>query len=124
MIYLNALKSQMGANKKRQMSTDENTVCAKPLKTSVPISNMKGADMDKKNILIIGLFGLIWTVALQAGETKVSGEVWNRYMMQQKESKTTLSQLSVDRGYLALEPVLSDKIKGRFTLLLLSQDVK
>ncbi len=78
--------------------------------------------MDKKNILIIGLFGLIWTVALQAGETKVSGEVWNRYMMQQKESKTTLSQLSVDRGYLTLEPVLSDKIKGRFTLDFFSSD--
>ncbi len=72
--------------------------------------------MHKKNILIIAMIFLTGTVALQAGETKVAGEIWNRYVMLRKDGKTTLNQFSFDRGYLTLEPKLSDKIKGRFTL--------
>ncbi|MCX8015225.1 MAG: hypothetical protein N2748_04325, partial [candidate division WOR-3 bacterium] len=82
----------------------------------------KGAVMLKKTILKIALLLLTWAVALQAGETKVAGEIWNRYMRQRKDDKTTLSQFSFDRGYLTLEPVLSDKIKGRFTLDFFSSD--
>ncbi len=82
----------------------------------------KGAFMLKKTILKIALLFLFWAVALQAGETKVAGELWNRYMMNRKDDKTTLSQFSFDRGYLTLEPVLSDKIKGRFTLDFFSSD--
>lgn len=78
--------------------------------------------MLQKTILKIALILLTWAVALQAGETKVAGELWNRYMMQRKDDKTTLSQFSFDRGYLTLEPKLSDKIKGRFTLDFFSSD--
>ncbi len=78
--------------------------------------------MLKKNILKIILLLLTWAVALQATETKVAGEIWNRYMNQRKDGKTTLSQFSFDRGYLTLEPKLSDKIKGRFTLDFFSSD--
>ncbi|MEO0091107.1 MAG: hypothetical protein ABIK61_00110 [candidate division WOR-3 bacterium] len=78
--------------------------------------------MLKKNILKVTLLLLFWAVALKAGETKVAGEIWNRYMMQRKDNKTTLNQFSFDRGYLTLEPKLSDKIKGRFTLDFFSSD--
>lgn len=82
----------------------------------------KGAYMLKKTILKIALMFLTWAVALQASETKVAGEIWNRYMMRRKDDETILSQFSFDRGYLTLEPVLSDKIKGRFTLDFFSSD--
>lgn len=78
--------------------------------------------MLKKTILKIALMFLTWAVALQAGEIKISGEIWNRYLMNRKDGSTSLSQISVDRGYLTLEPVLSDKIKGRFTLDFFSSD--
>jgi len=82
----------------------------------------KGARMLKKTILKIALTFLTWAVALQAGETKVAGEIWNRYVTNRKDSKTTSSQFSFDRGYFTLEPKLSDKIKGRFTLDFFSSD--
>lgn len=78
--------------------------------------------MHKKNILIIAMIFLTGTAALHAGETKVSGTIWNRYVMRRKDGKTTLNQFSFDRGYLTLEPKLSDKIKGRFTLDFFSSD--
>ncbi|MCX7784612.1 MAG: hypothetical protein N2201_00030 [candidate division WOR-3 bacterium] len=82
----------------------------------------KGVIMLKKTVIKLTLLFLTWTVGLQAGETKVAGEIWNRYMVYRKDNKTTLNQFSFDRGYLTLEPKLSDKIKGRFTLDFFSSD--
>lgn len=78
--------------------------------------------MLKKTILKIALTFLTWAVALQAGETKVAGEIWNRYLVNRKDGINISNQFSFDRGYLTLEPVLSDKIKGRFTLDFFSSD--
>lgn len=78
--------------------------------------------MLKKTILKIALLFLTWAVALQAGETKVTGTIWNRYIIRQKDGKTIYNQFSFDRGYLTFEPKLDDKIKGRFTLDFFSSD--
>jgi hypothetical protein len=78
--------------------------------------------MLNKTTIKIALVLLTGAATLSAGEIKVTGVVWNRYTLKRSNDRTTYSQFSLDRGYLTLEPKLSDKIKGRFTLDFFSSD--
>jgi len=60
--------------------------------------------------------------SLTAGETKLSMEIWNRYSANLDGTTLTSGLFSVERGYFSLEPVISDNLKGRFTLDFFSSD--
>ncbi|MBN1899407.1 MAG: hypothetical protein JW827_11570, partial [Spirochaetes bacterium] len=49
-------------------------------------------------------------------ELKLSMELWNRYTATIQNNAWTKRQFSLERGYLGLEPKLTDKISGRFTI--------
>ncbi|MEO0132026.1 MAG: hypothetical protein ABIK73_03720 [candidate division WOR-3 bacterium] len=79
---------------------------------------------NNKNTIatIILLLTIVLTVPINALEVKLTNEVWNRYLLERKDGQTVKSQISLDRGYLTLEPSLNERIKGRFTLDFFSSD--
>ncbi|MDD5529218.1 MAG: hypothetical protein PHX21_04235 [bacterium] len=66
---------------------------------------------------------------LEAGETTLSMELWNRFTQTRTKPKITAdyqdvtrNAFSLERGYFGLESKFSDNIKGKFTIDLFSTD--
>ncbi len=70
--------------------------------------------------LLLSIITVISTV--NAMETKLSMEIWNRYTLVMENSEIQKNYFSVERGYFRLEPVFNDKVKGRFNLDFFSSD--
>jgi hypothetical protein len=81
----------------------------------------------KKHYALICLI-LLLAVLANAQSTKLSGEFWSRWTMEQSRNAATgddeilKNYLALERGYLGLETVLSDDVKARFTIDLFSSD--
>lgn len=65
---------------------------------------------------------MILSASLSAAETKLSMELWGRYTADVSGMDINSSEISLARGYFSIEPAISDKIKGRFTLDFSSSD--
>lgn len=88
-----------------------------------------------KKLLTITLLGLILVPALlNSVDLKISGEMWNRWTLQNGmipadtsmtvyNSGITKNFFSLERGYVGLEAKFSDTIKGRFTVDIFSTDL-
>ncbi|MCS7258885.1 MAG: hypothetical protein NZ601_05950 [candidate division WOR-3 bacterium] len=83
---------------------------------------MHNTNHKKIKTIIMSLLITAFVLNIYALEVKLTNEVWNRYLLERKDGQTTKSQISLDRGYLTLEPTLNDQIKGRFTLDFFSSD--
>lgn len=70
--------------------------------------------------LLLSIITVMSTV--NAMETKLSMELWNRHTITMENSEITKNSFSLERGYFRLEPVFNDKVKGRFNLDFFSSD--
>ena len=84
--------------------------------------------MNKLILIITCVFALLATM-VWAEEIKVSGEMWNRWTMENGTTPgDTLNAemrqnfFSLERGYVGLETKFTDNIKGRFTVDIFSTD--
>ncbi len=84
--------------------------------------------MNKLILIITCVFALLATM-VWAEEIKVSGEMWNRWTMENGTTPgDTLNAemrqnfFSLERGYVGLEAKFTDNIKGRFTVDIFSTD--
>jgi hypothetical protein len=79
------------------------------------------------SFLVAAAVGGILLFAPEAGQAvpvKVKGEIWARWtgVIETNSARfsdlnpLTVSRMSVERGYLSIEPTLSDTVSGRFTL--------
>jgi hypothetical protein len=82
-----------------------------------------------KKIIWITLIGLILSVQLYCQELKITGEMWNRWTLENGKAPGDSSNIilknyfSLERGYIGLEPKFSETIKGRFTVDIFSSDL-
>ena len=88
-----------------------------------------------KKLIAISLLGLFLVPALMsAQELKLSGEMWNRWTLENGQvpadtsmtvfnSGITRNFFSLERGYIGLEAKFSDSVKGRFTVDIFSSDI-
>jgi hypothetical protein len=73
-------------------------------------------------VLLIGffVFAPVFLAGGEPGETKVSMLLWNRYTSQIENNEFGIemprSEFALKRGYLRIEPTITDKIDGRFNL--------
>lgn len=67
-------------------------------------------------LLSLGFLTFAVVTSLIGAETKVSMTLWNRYTAELVDGDFTGSVFSLERGYLRIEPTLSDKVKGRFNI--------
>lgn len=82
-----------------------------------------------KHILVLMIIILMSTVLL-AQETKLSGEFWGRWTMENGRAAADTTKnvmlknhLALDRGYLGFETKFSESTKARFTIDLFSTDL-
>jgi hypothetical protein len=81
----------------------------------------------KKHYVLFILILLICSVSM-AQSTKLSGEFWSRWTMQQSRNAATgddeilKNYIALERGYLGLETKFSEDTKARFTVDLFSTD--
>jgi len=69
--------------------------------------------------LIIGFFVVATPLSIvggEVGETKISMLLWNRYTSEIVDGEILSSEFALKRGYLRIEPTLTEKISGRFNL--------
>ena len=69
-------------------------------------------------VLLIGFFVFIpvFLARGEVGETKVSMLLWNRYTNEIVDGDILSSEFALKRGYLRIEPTITEKISGRFNL--------
>ena len=83
----------------------------------------------KKLLWIIALAILAMPGMLLAQELKLTGEMWNRYTLENgiapgdSTDATLKNYFSLERGYIGLEPKFSETVKGRFTVDMFSTDL-
>lgn len=65
---------------------------------------------------IMGLFVAVFPVSLIGGETKLSMLLWNRYTNETVGGELNANGFTLERGYLRIEPTITDRIDGRFNL--------
>lgn len=82
-----------------------------------------------KNFSLLIILALLCLGTLSAQEIKLSGEMWNRWTLDNgktagdpNSSSIRSNFFSLERGYLGLEAKFTDNIKGRFTADLFSTD--
>lgn len=80
---------------------------------------------------MIGMGLLLLPLSTQALETKLSGEFWGRWILENARVKQTddtykdrltKNYMSLERGYLGLETKFTENTKGRFTIDIFSTD--
>jgi hypothetical protein len=83
--------------------------------------------MNKMLCLILP--ALLLTGILPAQELKITGEMWNRWTLENGTAPGDSSDailrnnFSLERGYIGVEPIFSETIKGRFTVDIFSTDL-
>jgi len=82
-----------------------------------------------KQIILMLILGILLVPGIvQAQELKLSGELWNRWTMENGKAPgdstdaTLRNNFSLERGYVGLEAKFSETIKGRLTVDLFSSD--
>ena len=81
-----------------------------------------------KRLIVLLCLGVI-ILPVMAQEIKLTGEMWNRWTLERgkknvaEEISIMRNNLSLERGYLGLEPKFSDAVKGRFTVDIFSTDL-
>ncbi len=80
-----------------------------------------------KRLIVLLCLGVM-ILPLMAQEIKLTGEMWNRWTLETGnapagENTILRNNLSLERGYLGLEPKFSDAVKGRFTVDIFSTDL-
>ena len=77
--------------------------------------------MLKRMGSVLLMLGVI-LITVEAGETKLSMELWSRITQNRADQEVTRNDISLERGYLGIAPTFNDKIKGNFTIDLFSSD--
>jgi len=81
-----------------------------------------------KRLIVLLCLGVM-ILPMMAQEIKLTGEMWNRWTVERgkknvaEEFSIIRNNLSLERGYLGLEPKFSDAVKGRFTVDIFSADL-
>jgi len=80
-----------------------------------------------KRLIVLLCLGVM-ILPVMAHEIKLTGEMWNRWTLETGnapagENTILRNNLSLERGYLGLEPKFSDAVKGRFTVDIFSTDL-
>ena len=81
-----------------------------------------------KRLIVLLCLGVM-ILPMMAQEIKLTGEMWNRWTVERgkknvaEEFSIIRNNLSLERGYLGLEPKFSDAVKGRFTVDIFSTDL-